>query len=173
MSDTPPPSDTERSLVRGPLTPGSDDAVRPILRTLVEMHDALRLAARELSAARDAGPQAPPAAPPRWWRRVLPFRRGPSAERLAESETRNAARERLIAALTGLEMTVRRVERALVRHDLEPIATEGRPFDPETMEVLEVLAVNGRPPGEVVEEVRRGYRWRGRVFRYAQVRVVK
>jgi molecular chaperone GrpE len=41
------------------------------------------------------------------------------------------------------------------------------------MEVLEAVPANGRPAGEVVEEVRRGYRWRGQVFRYAQVRVAK
>ena len=70
-------------------------------------------------------------------------------------------------------MTVRRVDRALARHDLEPIAAEGEPFNPETMEVLEAVPANGRPSGEVVEEVRRGYRWRGRVFRCAQVRVAK
>jgi len=172
MSDTPPPADAGRTPSRGPLTPGSDDAVRPILRTLVEMHDALCLATRELAAARDAAPQSSSAAP-RWWGRVLPFLRRAKVQRLAESATLNASRERLVAALTGLEMTARRVERALARHDLEPIAVEGRPFDPETMEVLEAVAANGRPPGEVVEEVRRGYRWRGRVFRCAQVRVAK
>ena len=47
------------------------------------------------------------------------------------------------------------------------------PFDPEQMEVLEVVADSGRPSGEVVEEVRRGYLWKDRVFRYAQVRVAK
>ena len=34
-------------------------------------------------------------------------------------------------------------------------------------------ADSGRPSGEVIEEVRRGYLWNGRVFRYAQVRVAK
>jgi molecular chaperone GrpE len=137
------------------------------------MHDALRLATRELAAAREAGAQSSPMAPPSQWRRLWPFRRRARAERLAVSETLRAARERLAAALTGLEMTARRVERALARHDLEPIEVHGRAFDPETTEVLEVVAAEGRPAGEVVEEVRRGYRWRGRVFRYAQVRVAK
>lgn len=174
MSDTSPPADAGRPSLGGPLTQGSDDAVRPVLRTLVEMHDALCLATRELSAARDAAPPSAPATPPRWWRQILtPFLRRSRAERTVESETLQVARERLAAALTGLEMTARRVERALARHDLEPIEVHGRPFDPETTEVLEVVAAEGRPAGEVVEQVRRGYRWRGRVFRYAQVRVAK
>ncbi|MBI1917737.1 MAG: nucleotide exchange factor GrpE, partial [Planctomycetes bacterium] len=46
-------------------------------------------------------------------------------------------------------------------------------FDPERMEVLEAVANTGRPPAEVIEEVRRGYLWRGRVFRFAQVRVAR
>ncbi len=41
------------------------------------------------------------------------------------------------------------------------------------MEVVEAVAESGRPAGEVIEEVRRGYLWKGRVFRYAQVRVAK
>jgi molecular chaperone GrpE len=70
-------------------------------------------------------------------------------------------------------MSVQRVERALAQHGLEPIAAAGQPFDPETMEAIEVVEGSGRPGGEVVQEVRRGYVWRGRVFRYAQVRVAK
>ena len=38
---------------------------------------------------------------------------------------------------------------------------------------MHALADSGRPAGEVLEEVRRGYRWKQAVFRYAQVRVSK
>ncbi|HXG08161.1 MAG TPA: nucleotide exchange factor GrpE [Gemmataceae bacterium] len=79
----------------------------------------------------------------------------------------------LDSVLTGYTMSLQRVERALRQHDLEPIETVGRPFDPERMEAMDAVADSGRPPGEVVEEVRRGYLWRGRVFRYALVRVAK
>jgi molecular chaperone GrpE len=41
------------------------------------------------------------------------------------------------------------------------------------MEVVEAVSETGRPAGEVIEELRRGYLWRGRVFRYAQVRVAR
>ena len=74
---------------------------------------------------------------------------------------------------TGYTMSLQRVERALERHGLEAMAVVGTAFDPERMEVLEVVADSGRPSGEVVGEVRRGYVWQGRVFRYAQVRVAK
>jgi molecular chaperone GrpE len=75
--------------------------------------------------------------------------------------------------LTGYAMSVGRLERALQQYGLEPIPAVGRPFDPEQMEVVDVVPDSGQPPGEVIEEVRRGYFWRGRVFRYAQVSVAK
>ena len=62
---------------------------------------------------------------------------------------------------------------ALEQFNLEPIATAGETFDPELMEVVEVVGDSGKPAGEVLEEVRRGY-WRGEVvFRYAQVKVAR
>jgi molecular chaperone GrpE len=70
-------------------------------------------------------------------------------------------------------MGLQRLERALSQHGLEAIPAAGEPFDPERMEVLEAVDGTGRPPGEVLAEVRRGYLWRGRVFRYAQVRVAR
>jgi molecular chaperone GrpE len=71
----------------------------------------------------------------------------------------------------GYAMSLRRVERALPAFGLEPIDCVGRPFDPDTMEVVELG--DGGPAGTVLEEVRRGYRWNGTVFRFAQVKVAR
>lgn len=73
----------------------------------------------------------------------------------------------------GYAMTLQCVERALSKHGLEAIVAVGRPYDPERMEAVEAVADSGRPSGEVVDEVRRGYLYQGRVFRFAQVRVAK
>jgi molecular chaperone GrpE len=95
-------------------------------------------------------------------------------ERLRRArEAAERIRQTLAATAAGYAMTLQRVERAMTQHDLEPIPAVGQPFDPELMEVLEVVLDSGLPSGEVVEEVRRGYLWQGRVFRYAQVRVAK
>jgi molecular chaperone GrpE len=158
--------------------PTGEDVLRPLLDTLVELHDALLLAERELTAARDALPdrEVKPPRVPTWTERLFSFawqrKRRRNKPGLAPTAA-EASRQRLTAAVTGLQMTLRRVERALAKHDLEPIAAAGQPFDPEAMEVLEAVPADGRSAGEVVEEVRRGYRWRGHVFRYAQVRVAK
>jgi molecular chaperone GrpE len=80
---------------------------------------------------------------------------------------------RLDASILGLRMSQRRIERSMIENGIEPIQTRDQPFDPETMEVVDAVADSGQPSGAVVEEVRRGYRWNGRVLRYAQVRVAK
>ena len=70
-------------------------------------------------------------------------------------------------------MSVARVDRAIDQAGLEVIAAEGEPFDPELMEAVEVAGDTGRPAGEVVEEIRRGYLRGDTVFRYAQVKVAR
>jgi molecular chaperone GrpE len=183
----------------------ADEAVRPLLKTLVDVADALGLAAREVQRVGEAlepvleqmtavlEPATPPEpiperhAPGSFWSRWLGQGReslGP-AEQLRQQrdeyqrryqEAGNAARrahQLLDSVLTGYAMSLQRVERALQQHGLEPIAAVGQPFDPEQMEVLEVVTDSGLPAGQVVEELRRGYLWRGRVFRFAQVRVAK
>jgi molecular chaperone GrpE len=77
------------------------------------------------------------------------------------------------SVIAGYTMSLQRLERLLEQHGLEPLASVGTAFDPERMEVLDAVPNSGRPAGEVVEEVRRGYLWRDRVFRFALVRVAK
>lgn len=50
-------------------------------------------------------------------------------------------------------------------------ASSGRPFDPREHEAIANVPGTGRPDGEIVEEVRRGYRLRDRVLRPALVAV--
>jgi len=82
-------------------------------------------------------------------------------------------RDSLDGLITGYTMSLKRIERVLPQYGLEPLPCEGESFDPETMEVVEVVADSGRSPGEIIEEVRRGYYWNGKLFRYAQVRVAR
>ncbi|HEX5149334.1 MAG TPA: nucleotide exchange factor GrpE [Candidatus Limnocylindrales bacterium] len=50
-------------------------------------------------------------------------------------------------------------------------AAAGRPFDPREHEAIANVPTTGRAEGEIVEEVRRGYRLRDRVIRPALVAV--
>jgi molecular chaperone GrpE len=101
-------------------------------------------------------------------------------ERLARAQHARQARESvrrirdaLEALVSGYTMSLERIDRALRQHGLEPIPAVGARFEPEQMEALEPVFDSGRPSGEVVEEVRRGYLQNGRVFREAQVRVAR
>ncbi len=153
-----------------------DEAVRPLLKALVDVYDNLALAEREVRRAEESAgpPQEQPAAPPApasFWGRLFGHA-GPVAAQPAPPPA-DRTRQVLASILTGYTMSLQRVERALRQQGLEPIPAVGQPFDPERMEALEVVADTGRPSGEVVGEVRRGYLWRGRLFRFAQVRVAK
>jgi molecular chaperone GrpE len=171
-------------------SPRSDEELlRPLLKTLLDLHDALTPAEREagrvaqtilpgLDAYKSGQPEKSPVR--RSWFRRLFGRREPSdvgrPSSAADPQLQPALeriRQLLGSLLTGYTMSVQRVERSLQQHGLEPIPTVGRSFDPELMEVVEVVTDSDRPAGEVIEEVRRGYLWHGRVFRYAQVRVAK
>lgn len=198
-----------------------DEAIRPLLKTLVDLYDALAIAGREIERmgetvrpaleqlaapltptplARSTGGEGlmisplPPeggegqgvrgTAPRSFWARLiasfLPVTAAANEQRTVEQERERLARESservrpmLASLVTGYTMSLQRVERALRQHGLEAIPTVGQRFDPERMEVVEAVPASGRPAGEVIEEVRRGYLCEGRVFRYAQVRVAK
>jgi molecular chaperone GrpE len=192
----------------------ADNLLRPLLLTLVELHDALTRTSREFQRALDAVATPPPPNPPlargtllpapeevpevaplSWWARLLGAR-SPDAAALAALRSRLAAcrqqqeaalvetppelpenmeraRQILASVAAGYTMTVQRVERALSKHGVEPIPALDEPYDPERMEAVEAVRGSGRPSGEVLDEVRRGYLYQGRVFRYAQVRVAK
>jgi molecular chaperone GrpE len=180
--------------------PASEEEIRPLLKSLIELHDNLSLARREVQRTQEAlrplldqlaarGPalEAPASAALRvfWWKRWLG---GDQAKELVALRARvrelEVWREHLqeasrrvpafvSALITGYTMSLQRVERVLLQQDLEAIPALGLPFDPETMEAVEVVHEAGRTSSEVIEEVRRGYLWAGRLFRSAQVRVAR
>jgi molecular chaperone GrpE len=93
------------------------------------------------------------------------------ARRSRVTDTVNQVRSSLDGLIAGYRMSLNRVDRAVGLVGLEPIPAVGERFDPELMEAVEVVADPGRSAGEVIDEVHRGYRWRGVVFRFAQVKV--
>jgi molecular chaperone GrpE len=182
--------------------PSADDGVRPLLKTLVDLYDAVALAGRELQRGQESASAAlrsieeaaepvtkeivevdykpAPIRPSAWGRWFGRREKGAGTLFAARQERLRSAgegveklRQTLAATAAGYAMTLQRVERSMAQHGLEAIPAVGQPFDPELMEVLEVVLDSGAPSGEVVQEVRRGYLWNGRIFRYAQVRVAK
>lgn len=141
------------------------------LKVLLEVQDALDAAHREVARLagnlqnKDAAAKryaAPPGFWARWFGKGAP--QGDDGKRLDDL---------LAALLTGYSMSRDRLQRVLAEQGLETIPCEGRPFDPESMEVFEVAAQSGVASGTVLNELRRGYRWRGRLYRSALVRVAQ
>jgi len=66
----------------------------------------------------------------------------------------------------GLHLTKEGLARFLAREGVEPLEAAGRPFDPQVHEAVSTAA---GPVDHVVQEVRRGYRYHGRLLRPARV----
>jgi molecular chaperone GrpE len=161
----------------------NDDGLDPLLKALVDVYDNLALALRQVEKQREAvelplkvlteGLVSSPKAG--FWSSLF----GGSKDRDNSDQQKSVAeagalvRSSLDSVIAGYRMSLARVERILEQSDLETIASVGQTFDPELMEVVEVVGETGRPAGEVVEEVRRGYLRGEVVFRYAQVKVAR
>lgn len=200
-----------------------EEQFRPLLKTLVDVHDVLALADKEIrrvcqgilpalakvdaaspgmpgpgrQISKDHEPRA--SAGPSLWQKWFGQGQAASSVKQQELEARirdleaqqtrwseeqrksqtqagdavQAVRRALDSLQAGYAMSLQRLERTLEQQGLEPIACAGEPFDPEQMEVVEVVADSDRPSGEVIDAVRPGYLWRDRVFRFAQVRVAR
>jgi len=73
----------------------------------------------------------------------------------------------------GVELIHRALLDVLRRRGVEPIETEGQPFDPRWHEAVSYEPADERPDGEIIGEVRRGYRLGQRLLRPSMVRVAK
>lgn len=75
------------------------------------------------------------------------------------------------ALLKGVEMIHRNLTRMLEREGLECIDAVGKVFDPKFHEVVVKIPRNDCEEGLVLEEVRRGFVFKGRVLRPCMVNV--
>jgi molecular chaperone GrpE len=73
----------------------------------------------------------------------------------------------------GVELIHRQVLDVLRRRGVAPIESEGQAFDPLWHEAVSYEPADGRPDGEIIGEVRRGYRLGQRLLRPSMVRVAK
>jgi molecular chaperone GrpE len=73
--------------------------------------------------------------------------------------------------IEGIVLLDRKLRALLESEGVTPIEAVGRPFDPREHEAIANVPATGRPDGEVVAEIQRGYRVRDRVLRPAMVAV--
>src|SRR3954466_1576994 len=73
----------------------------------------------------------------------------------------------------GLQMTRKLFEDTLGRHGVRSFTAVGQPFDPRLHEAMQHVETNEMPPGQVAQEVLRGYMLNDRLVRPALVMVSK
>lgn len=76
-------------------------------------------------------------------------------------------------AIAGLELVLARLRRAMRERGIERLDAEGQAFDANTMHAIGTVAASDCPSGHVAEQLSSGYRWQGRLLRFADVRVAK
>jgi molecular chaperone GrpE len=76
-----------------------------------------------------------------------------------------------IGWIEGIVLLDRKLRQLLESEGVTPIEALGRPFDPREHEAIASWPAPGRPDGEVVAEIQRGYRIRDRVLRPAMVAI--
>ncbi len=76
-----------------------------------------------------------------------------------------------VSWIEGIVLLDRKLRALLESEGVTPIEAVGRPFDPREHEAIASVPATGKPDGEVVAEIQRGYRVRDRVLRPAMVAV--
>lgn len=76
-----------------------------------------------------------------------------------------------VAWIEGVTLLDRKLRALLESEGVTPIEAVGRPFDPREHEAIATVPATGRPEGEVVAEIQRGYRVRDKVLRPAMVAI--
>lgn len=77
--------------------------------------------------------------------------------------------KKLDGMLEGLELTRKGLVGTLERFDVKPLDSVGQEFNPDEQDALTMEASEEVPANHVLREFARGYRFRDRVLRHAQV----
>jgi molecular chaperone GrpE len=77
------------------------------------------------------------------------------------------------SAMESIRLVEREFLRALALHHITPIPTVGKMFDPALHEAVGSVETADKPPGTIVDQVRRGWMIGDRVLRPAGVRIAR
>lgn len=73
----------------------------------------------------------------------------------------------------GISQITSQLQDLLRKEGIEEIKAIGEKFDPNFHEALEKIEVENKEPGEVIEEVQKGYTLNGKVIRPTKVKITK
>jgi len=92
---------------------------------------------------------------------------------MALSATQTAQGDAVQSLQTGINMIHQQLKSALLESGLEEVESAGKPFDPNLHEAVSQKETTEAPEGQVVQQLRKGYRFRDRLLRPATVIVAK
>lgn len=81
--------------------------------------------------------------------------------------------EELKAAIEGVELTLKSLQDALKRHNIEVVNPLGEPFDPQLHEAVAMVPNPSAEPNSVIDVVQKGYTLNDRLLRAAMVAVAQ
>lgn len=73
--------------------------------------------------------------------------------------------------VSGMELIYQRLYDTLKKLGLEPVISQGQPFDPHIHHAIEMVETEEAPDHTVLDEFQRGYNFKGRLLRPAMVKV--
>jgi molecular chaperone GrpE len=92
---------------------------------------------------------------------------------MALAAAQNAGAEHGQSLQTGVTMVLQQLKSVLAEAGLEEVNAIGQPFDPNFHEAISQQESPGVPEGQVLQQVRKGYKLRDRLLRPASVVVAK
>jgi molecular chaperone GrpE len=92
---------------------------------------------------------------------------------MAQSAAQTASSEAVQSLQTGVNMIYQQFKNLLTEAGVEEIDATGQKFDPNLHEAVSQKETNEQPEGQVVQQLRKGYKLRDRLLRPASVVVAK
>jgi molecular chaperone GrpE len=166
----------DESLASGPLTPEqiedlkvraakADENWERLLRTTADFDNFKKRAAREKTeSAQYASAQV--------LQKILPVLDNFEMA-LAATKTAEAPQGNLASLQSGVSMIQQQLKNVLVEAGLEEIDATGKPFDPTLHEAVSQQESSEVPEDHVLQQLRKGYKYKDRLLRPATVVVAK
>jgi len=92
---------------------------------------------------------------------------------MALAAAQTAQGDKLASFQSGVVMIQQQLKNALVETGLEEIDAAGKPFDPNFHEAISQMESAGTAEGHVLQQLRKGYKFRDRLLRPATVIIAK
>ncbi|HUG71711.1 MAG TPA: nucleotide exchange factor GrpE [Pirellulaceae bacterium] len=158
-------------------------AAKPLAEALANLDEALARGAEAITASHRQAMQTVPlhlrdALDQRFqqlskWRRWLSRPWHQQVQFACQEEISAAMGDTLHRAMEGYGLIQARLRRVMQEQGVARIECVGKPLDPAKMTVVELIDDPTAKPETVLEEVRPGYTYHGRVIRFAEVRATR